>query len=430
MRQRGRWLALLAAWLLLTGTLAAATELEGFDEVEEEPPVVQDPVKAAANEQSVVPEPAVTEAAPVQSAAPAAADVLLNATAAKPAARVGLFTLHGRRFPRDFKAEIALAVLAVVYAVNIYMGRKSNDEVALAWAAQFCDDGEVLDRNFSLLGTGNNSGEVIMRQSNNSFLFYASGRRFCSELRANLELRRRQDIFAQIWYHISPRPDFVDIEIAMNEGAMPPTVLFVGQPRFAKERLAEEEDLKKFTKKIEVGRDRIAQWPGPRQLTVLTEQATMFYDVMTESIVNQVFGQTAWEQSARKYFRFLHFTTEDPRAASPAVLRFSFNLPPIGKMNELTTLMAAMCQFIDIVGSYQLPPEARKKGEKRRQEIAAEDYKSRADERGDRAAELREKKFMEEQEKMKRMTPAQRERYQEKRKQLMQKRQMKTKMVK
>lgn len=46
MLHRGRWLALLAAWLLLTGTLAAATELEGFDEVEEEPSVVQDPVKA------------------------------------------------------------------------------------------------------------------------------------------------------------------------------------------------------------------------------------------------------------------------------------------------------------------------------------------------------------------------------------------------
>jgi hypothetical protein len=46
MHYRGRWLALLAAWLLLTGTLAAGTELEGFDEVEEEQPVVQDPVKA------------------------------------------------------------------------------------------------------------------------------------------------------------------------------------------------------------------------------------------------------------------------------------------------------------------------------------------------------------------------------------------------
>jgi Protein of unknown function (DUF1682) len=39
------------------------------------------------------------------------------------------------------------------------------------------------------------------------------------------------------------------------------------------------------------------------------------------------------------------------------------------QMDELTTLMAAMCQFIDIVGSYQLPPEARKKAEKRRQEV-------------------------------------------------------------
>lgn len=47
-----------------------------------------------------------------------------------------------------------------VYAINIYLGRKQNDEVALAWAAQFCEDGAVLDRNFSLLGTGNNSGEV------------------------------------------------------------------------------------------------------------------------------------------------------------------------------------------------------------------------------------------------------------------------------
>jgi hypothetical protein len=142
---------------------------------------------------------------------------------------------------------------------------------------------------------------------------------------------------------------------------------------------------------IEVGRDRIAQWPGPRQLTVLAEQATLFYDVMTEGMVNQasakqggsglyprtmrhlfrrhkldwvmssrhvcwapvvaclvkaedeinalhchraqVFGQAAWEAGdMRRYFRFLHFTTEDARAASPRVLRFSFNLPPMGKV--------------------------------------------------------------------------------------------------
>lgn len=102
----------------------------------------------------------------------------------------------------------------------------------------------------------------------------------------------------QAWYVINPRPDFVDLEIAMDEGAMPPMVscclmffvkphvlsqgpvsqhaitstkdgqsnmynsclesivfwgtqvLFIGQPRFAKERLGEEADLQKFTKKV------------------------------------------------------------------------------------------------------------------------------------------------------------------------------------
>lgn len=149
----------------------------------------------------------------------------------------------------------------MLYGINIFRGRKANDAVALAWVTQFCEDGAVLDRNFSLLGTGNNSGEVwvahtltcsmsglkilpryakfpfphlstpllahsqaIMRQSNHSFLFYTSGRRFCSALKATLELRRRQDLFAQLWYCISSRPDFVDIEVAMNEGAMPPMV--------------------------------------------------------------------------------------------------------------------------------------------------------------------------------------------------------------
>lgn len=53
----------------------------------------------------------------------------------------------------------------------------------------------------------------------------------------------------------------------------------------------------------------------------------------------QVFGRTAWEGGARKYFRFLHFTTEDARANSPRVLRFSFNLPPIDKVRNLLLLL-------------------------------------------------------------------------------------------
>lgn len=70
----------------------------------------------AAHDQSVAPEPvAATSATPQESAVPAAGDALLNATAAAPRKQgvAGLFTLHGRKFPHDFKAEIIFAILAV-----------------------------------------------------------------------------------------------------------------------------------------------------------------------------------------------------------------------------------------------------------------------------------------------------------------------------
>ena len=40
----------------------------------------------------------------------------------------------------------------LAYAVNIYLGRQVNSKLALAWATAFCQDGCVLDRNFSQLG--------------------------------------------------------------------------------------------------------------------------------------------------------------------------------------------------------------------------------------------------------------------------------------
>lgn len=41
-------------------------------------------------------------------------------------------------------------------------------------------------------------------------------------------------------------------------------------------------------------------------------------------------------------------------------------------MGELTKLMAAVCEFIDIVGSYKLSPEARKRADAKRQEVRHE----------------------------------------------------------
>lgn len=65
-------------------------------------------------------------------------------------------------------------------------------------------------------------------------------------------------------------------------------MLFIGQPRFAKERLGAEKDLELFTKKVEVPKDRVAGWPGPKALTVLAEHSSLLYDLMTDAMVSQV----------------------------------------------------------------------------------------------------------------------------------------------
>ncbi len=51
---------------------------------------------------------------------------------------------------------------------------------------------------------------------------------------------------------------------------------------------------------------------------------------------------------------------------------------PPPQMGELTKLMAAVCEFIDVVGSYKLSPEARKRADTKRQEVRHDLWKHTA----------------------------------------------------
>lgn len=72
---------------------------------------------------------------------------------------------------------------------------------------------------------------LLIRQSASSFQFYATGRRFCRSLTAHLDLRKRQDLLSYLVRLVSPGDDVLDIEVEMNEAAMPPIVLAIAAPR-------------------------------------------------------------------------------------------------------------------------------------------------------------------------------------------------------
>lgn len=91
----------------------------------------------------------------------------------------------------------------------------------------------------------------------------------------------------------------------------------------------------------------------------------------------QIFSRAAFEKHG-KYFRYLHFTSEQSFGPKDqrAVLRFSFQLPPKQRMEELARLMTMVGVFIDIVGSYKLTPDMKKRAEKVQ---APQHYHARSD---------------------------------------------------
>jgi hypothetical protein len=75
------------------------------------------------------------------------------------------------------------------------------------------------------------------------------------------------------------------VEVWMSEGAMAPMVLAAGPPKALRQLAKSNDDLKDFTKRIDVARDRAPGWPaggpdGGRELAVHAESAGLFYDIL------------------------------------------------------------------------------------------------------------------------------------------------------
>lgn len=333
-----------------------------------------------------------------------------------------------RAFARQehYYFEIAAAVCLVIYAINVFVGKSSNEAIALAWARAYVSEGGVLEKNFSLLGPGDlDDGEVLMKESQSQFKFYASGRRYCDGFLATLDLRARQDVLSMMSYLVAPRDDLLDVEVYMSEGCMPPIVVAFGVPKVMRVLSRECEDIKTYAKPVNVR--HLSEWPSDRW-TVMAESSEVFYDLVGEQFVEQIFGEAAYD-AVGKYFRYLHFTSEMVGASHKNVLRFSFVLPPSKRMEEISKLMAMVPKFVDIVGTYRLSAEARKKAEKNRAEESERLFREGTQARRDALQQKKREQLEAERERIKKLSPEEQQKWSEKQQKLKQRRAQKMKMI-
>uniref|UniRef100_A0A803N4Y4 Coiled-coil domain-containing protein 47 n=2 Tax=Chenopodium quinoa TaxID=63459 RepID=A0A803N4Y4_CHEQI len=267
--------------------------------------------------------------------------------------------------------EIACVSFLIVFGINYFSGKKENENLALAWAAKFATKDTIFEKNFSLLGVGEGEDSpLLLKEGQNVFKFYASGRRYCQGLLATLELRSRHDLISRVYNAVVPTKDEITFEVYMNDEAMDQLVFAVARKKAAKTMLKELPDLQRFASLMPTPSNK--KWLS-EDLSVVSESKEVAGDLITEVVLDQVLGEKAFEKLG-KYFISMHFSDQHS-GVHKKKLMFKFALPDHKNMADMTRLVALVPYYIDLVGRYKLSSQARSKTDAARVKAAQEAYK-------------------------------------------------------
>ncbi|KAG4937856.1 hypothetical protein JHK82_045663 [Glycine max] len=284
--------------------------------------------------------------------------------------------------PRSFSVEIICGSFLIMFAINYFSGKRENENIALSWAAQFAAKDSIFEKNFSLLWIGDGVDEeeapLLLKEGQTTFKYYASGRRYCQGLLATLELKSRHDLIARIYNMIVPCRDEIAFEVYMNDDAMDHVVFAMAKKKVAKAMHKDVTDLQRFGTLLSAPSATATATATARKwvaddLAVISESKEVANDLITDAVIDQVFGEKAFEKFGKGLIS-LHFSDQHP-GIHKKILLFKFVLPAAKDMADMTRLVALVPYYIDLIGRYKLSSQARSKTEAARQKAALEAQK-------------------------------------------------------
>ncbi|XP_028762864.1 uncharacterized protein At5g49945-like [Neltuma alba] len=270
---------------------------------------------------------------------------------------------------RSFWIEIVSGSFLITFAVNYFHGKRENEHIALACAAQFAAKDSIFEKNFCVVGIGEGGDDspFLLKEGQTIFKFYASGRRYCQGLLATMELKSRQDLISRICSMVVPTRDEITFEAYMNEDAMDHVVFAMTKKKAAKAMQKDERDLQRFASLLSPPNGR--KWVA-EELTVISESKEVAADLITEAVLDQVFGDKAFEKFGKSFIS-MHFSDQH-QGIRRKVLVFKFVLPAVNNMAHLARLVALVPYYIELIGRYKLSSQARSKTEVARVRVSQE----------------------------------------------------------
>ncbi|VFQ89650.1 unnamed protein product [Cuscuta campestris] len=273
----------------------------------------------------------------------------------------------------SYTVEIVCVSFLIVFVINYFAGKRENENIALAWATKYATKDSIFEKNFSLLGVGEtDDSPLLLKEGQNVFKFYASGRRYCQGLLATMELKSRHDLISKLYNLVVPCKDEITFEVYMNDDAMDHVVFAVARKKLAKTMQKEVRDLQRYAGVVAPPAGGGRKWVAD-ELVVVSESKEVAGDMITEVVLEQVFGEKAFEKF-REGFISMHFSDQHI-GSHKKMLVFKFALPNANDMADMTRLIALVPYYIDLIGKYKLSSHARSKAEVARLKVAQEFYK-------------------------------------------------------
>ena len=236
---------------------------------------------------------------------------------------------HLRSNWESYYLELMILAGLVLYFFNFFLGRSKNQKIAETWFEAFKGP---LKEAFALVGDDGkleNSQSGLMKESENVYLLWCSGRTSCEAVLYELRLLKRQDLVAMVVNFFRPQQDQVHVKVFMNDGDMESFVMCLAAKKTGSRLVREMADISVYCPEKKSAADKLGLPTNFVLMSEIGEVATTLIDVRVCSLINKM----------PEIIESIHFsdqysgpkqTEETAPSKMPDVkkmLIFTFNLP-------------------------------------------------------------------------------------------------------
>ncbi|KAI8064835.1 uncharacterized protein B0P05DRAFT_554517 [Gilbertella persicaria] len=324
---------------------------------------------------------------------------------------------------RDFKMEFVLLSAFLVYLLVWSKGKSANLSKAKTWLNGQID---YLESQFALVGDKkSNEKSVLMMDGPADYLLYTSGRRNLQFGHWWLKLKPRHDLLTLFTTKVlsltgftKASVDHVDLTLHLDKGLSEKFVFAVIKKDLATELSKTRFDLRRAAK---IASSKVL----PTNLVIYSETQKL-----ADLILSTQVGDIIFEHADRlESLVISSLPAEEPelyQTDNYVTVSLSFVMQNSEKFDPFVELA---CKVPDVVSELRLPADVKNKINKNREELAKEYHKKVA---ADRAEELAKKKAEAkrvEEERIKKLSPAEQRKWEEKERQRSIKKQQKKKKI-